>query len=61
MTADHDFAILAAELGTPPKVILLAAMNYGTHEAAGLIRRNILRIRDFEQSAEPVMTLRSGR
>lgn len=53
VTADHDFETLAAELGTPPKVILLAVMNYGTHEAANLIRRNVLRITDFELSTEP--------
>ena len=50
VTADDDFEKLSEQLGFPPKVILLANCNYPTRVAATLLRRNSIRIHEFERS-----------
>lgn len=55
ITADADFIDLARTKGAPPKVIRLERMNYTTALAANLIRKNAIRIFEFERSPESVL------
>jgi predicted nuclease of predicted toxin-antitoxin system len=57
VTADTDFVRLSARYGAPPKVIRLERMDYSTHIAASLIRRNALTIAHFEKSKRNVLVL----
>jgi predicted nuclease of predicted toxin-antitoxin system len=48
LTKDKDFANLCITRGAPPKVILLQIGNCSTRIVADLIRRNSVRLTDFD-------------
>jgi predicted nuclease of predicted toxin-antitoxin system len=58
LSADSDFVELANQRGAPPKVVHLARMAYRTREAAELIRRNAVRIAEFDNSDDAALILR---
>lgn len=58
VSADSDFLDLAARRGRPPAVIHLANCNYRTRLVEDLLRRNSLRIAEFENSDRAVLVLR---
>jgi predicted nuclease of predicted toxin-antitoxin system len=58
LSADSDFVELANRLGPPPKLVYLAKMAYLTREAAELIRRNAVRIAEFNKSDDALLILR---
>ena len=59
VTADSDFLGLAEERGAPPKVVRLEKCDYRTARVEGLLRRNALRIVEFERSARAVLIIRN--
>ena len=58
VTADNDFDKLSERFGFPPKVVLLAHCNYPTRVAAAMLRRNSIRIYEFERSDIGLLVLR---
>lgn len=52
VSADADFYELATTNGPPPKVIWLRRWTHPTHDAEDLLRRNALRITEFERDPE---------
>lgn len=58
VTADSDFIGLSQEYGYPPKVIRIEKCTFRTAEVEALIRRNAIRIVEFETSEAAVLTLR---
>jgi len=52
VSADADFYELATTTGPPPKVIWLRRWTHPTKDAEDLLRRNALRITDFERDRE---------
>ncbi len=58
LSADSDFVELANRRGAPPKLVSLAKMAYRTREAAELIRRNAVRMAEFDKSDDAVLILR---
>ena len=51
-TTDADFFDLAANLGPPPKVIWLRRWSHPTLDAEELLRREAVRITQFESDPE---------
>ena len=51
LTKDKDFAHLSIAWGAPPKVILLNIGNCSTGAIERIVRRNAVRLSDFEQDA----------
>jgi predicted nuclease of predicted toxin-antitoxin system len=60
VTADSDFVQLAQERGAPPKVIRIEKCDFRTAEVENLLRRNAIRIAEFEQSNSALLVLRSA-
>jgi predicted nuclease of predicted toxin-antitoxin system len=60
VTADADFVELSRERGFPPKVIRIEKCTFRTAEVEELIRRNAVRIAEFERSDAAMMALRKG-
>jgi predicted nuclease of predicted toxin-antitoxin system len=58
LTADSDFTTLSRERGAPPRVIRIENCSLRTAEVEALLRRNAVRIADFEQSVKPLLLLR---
>jgi predicted nuclease of predicted toxin-antitoxin system len=52
LTADADFFVLATTLGPPPKVIWLRRWTHPTRDAENVLRREAIRIVQFERDAE---------
>lgn len=52
LTADADFFELAASQGPPPKVLWLRRWTHPTRDAETVLRREALRITQFELDAE---------
>ncbi len=52
VTADADFYELATTIGPPPKVIWLRRWRHPTRDAEELLRRNGVRIAEFESDPE---------
>ena len=57
VTADADFIQLAEQRGPPPKVIRIEKCDFRTAEVENLIRRNAIRIVEFERSSQSLLTL----
>ena len=58
LTADKDFAAMAAKLGSPPKVIRLDRHNYSTQVVEEVIRRDLDLIFAFLRSSDtPLLVL----
>jgi predicted nuclease of predicted toxin-antitoxin system len=55
LTKDKDFANLGIAWGAPPKVILLQTGNCSTTSIEGIVRKNAVRLSDFE--ADPKRSL----
>jgi predicted nuclease of predicted toxin-antitoxin system len=51
LTKDKDFASLSIAWGPPPKVILLQTGNCSTAAIERIVRRNAVRLSDFENDA----------
>jgi predicted nuclease of predicted toxin-antitoxin system len=51
LTKDKDFAGLSLAWGAPPQVILLQTGNCATSELVRLVRKNAVRLSDFERDA----------
>ncbi|HEY3457653.1 MAG TPA: DUF5615 family PIN-like protein [Bryobacteraceae bacterium] len=58
LTADSDLKTLAAQLGTPPKVIQIVECNFSTRQAEELLRREAIRISEFLTSDQSVLLLK---
>lgn len=58
VTADADFVQLSQERNFPPKVIRIEKCTFKTAEVEELIRRNAVRIAEFERSDRPLLILR---
>ena len=52
LTKDKDYANFSLAWGAPPKVILLQTGNCSTDRLLGLIRRNAIRLADFESDVK---------
>jgi len=52
VSADADFYELATTIGPPPKVIWLRRWTHPTRDAEDLLRRNAIRIAEFERDPE---------
>jgi predicted nuclease of predicted toxin-antitoxin system len=52
LTADADFFELATTLGPPPKVLWLRRWNHPTRDAESVLRREAIRIAQFENDPE---------
>jgi predicted nuclease of predicted toxin-antitoxin system len=52
LTKDKDFANLSFAWGAPPKVILLLIGNCSTAELVKMIRKNAVRLSEFEKDAK---------
>lgn len=52
VSADSDFYQLAINVGPPPKVIWLKGCDYGTAMVENLMRREAIRIAEFEKDPE---------
>jgi predicted nuclease of predicted toxin-antitoxin system len=52
LTADADFFELTTSHGPPPKVLWLRRWNQPTRDAESVLRRNALRIAQFEMDAD---------
>ena len=51
LTKDKDFANLSIAWGAPPKVILLQTGNCSTERLIGIVRKNAVRLTDFEKDS----------
>lgn len=60
VTADSDFIDLAKSRGAPPKVVRLENCNYRTSRVEDLLRRNAVRLTEFEQTEQAVLTIRNS-
>jgi predicted nuclease of predicted toxin-antitoxin system len=60
VTADSDFVAISRERGWPPKVIHIERCAFRTNEVEQLVRRNAIRIAEFESSGAAVLTLRQN-
>jgi predicted nuclease of predicted toxin-antitoxin system len=60
VTADSDFIDLAKSRGAPPKVVWLENCNYRTSRVEDLLRRNAVRLTEFEQTEQAVLTIRNA-
>ena len=58
VTADTDFPALAKEHGAPPKVIRLENCNHRTAQVEAPLRRNAVRIGEWEQSSGSILIIR---
>ena len=59
LTKDKDFASISLTRGAPPKVILLQTGNCSTDEILTVVRRNAIRLAEFESDAQqPLLILR---
>lgn len=58
VTTDADFVQLAVQRGSPPKVIRIERCDFRTAEVENLLRRNAIRIAEFERSDLAVLVLR---
>jgi predicted nuclease of predicted toxin-antitoxin system len=58
MTADADFDQLLEQRGPPPKIIRIENCNFRTAEVENLVRRNAIRIAEFERSDAALLVLR---
>ena len=58
VTADSDFIHLSEDRGFPPKVIRIEKCEFRTVQVEELIRRNAVRIAEFEQSDQAILILR---
>jgi predicted nuclease of predicted toxin-antitoxin system len=52
LTKDKDFSNLSVAWGAPPQVILLQTGNCSTMETGRIIRRNAVRLAEFEKDAK---------
>jgi predicted nuclease of predicted toxin-antitoxin system len=52
LTKDKDFANLSLAWGAPPKVILLQTGNCSTAKIIRIIRKNAVRLSEFEKDAK---------
>jgi predicted nuclease of predicted toxin-antitoxin system len=52
LTKDKDFASLSHARGAPPKVILLQTGNCSADEVLSIVRRNAIRLTDFDGDAQ---------
>ncbi len=52
LTADADFFELVTTLGPPPKVLWLRRWTHPTRDAEGVLRREAIRIAQFEKDSE---------
>lgn len=52
LTADANFFELATNLGPPPKVLWLRRWTHPTRDAEGVLRREVIRIAQFEKDSE---------
>lgn len=59
MTADSDFLALSQQFGSPPKVVRIENCSIRTAAVEALIRRNAVRLADFEGSERPLLILKS--
>jgi len=60
VTTDADFIQISRTRGFPPKVIRIEKCTFRTAEVEELIRRNAVRIAEFEQSDGAVLGLRKA-
>lgn len=58
LTADSDFVDLARTRGAPPQVIRIENCVLRTAAVESLIRRNAVRIAEFERSGKALLVLR---
>jgi predicted nuclease of predicted toxin-antitoxin system len=58
VTTDADFIELVEKRGPPPKVIRIEKCDFRTAEVENLLRRNAIRIAEFEQSDLALLVLR---
>jgi predicted nuclease of predicted toxin-antitoxin system len=58
VTADLDFVQLSQLRGAPPKVIRIEKCDFRTAEVENLLRRNAIRIAEFERSDLTLLVLR---
>jgi predicted nuclease of predicted toxin-antitoxin system len=52
VTKDRDFASLSLAWGAPPKVILLQTGNCSTAEVIAILRKNAVRLSEFEKDVQ---------
>jgi predicted nuclease of predicted toxin-antitoxin system len=57
LTKDKDFASLCLARGAPPKVILLQTGNCSTDEILTIVRRNAIRLAEFESDAQRALLI----
>jgi predicted nuclease of predicted toxin-antitoxin system len=58
VTADADFVQTVQERGAPPKVIRIEKCDFRTSEVENVLRRNAIRIAEFERSDLGLLVLR---
>jgi predicted nuclease of predicted toxin-antitoxin system len=57
LTKDKDFASLSLARGAPSKVILLQTGSCSTDEVLDLVRRNAIRLAEFEDDAQRALLI----
>ncbi|MGB7985257.1 MAG: DUF5615 family PIN-like protein [Terracidiphilus sp.] len=57
LTKDKDFASLSLTRGAPPKVILLQTGNCSVDEVLTVVRRNAIRLVDFDGDAQRALLI----
>jgi predicted nuclease of predicted toxin-antitoxin system len=57
ITSDSDFAHLSRDRGAPPNVIHIERCTFRTDEVESLIRRNAIRIAEFDRSYRALMVI----
>ncbi|MGD0829653.1 MAG: DUF5615 family PIN-like protein [Terracidiphilus sp.] len=57
LTKDKDFANLSLAQGAPPKVILLQTGNCSTDDVLSIVRRNAIRLADFDEDAQRALLI----
>ena len=57
LTKDKDFASLSLTRGAPPKVILLQTGNCSADEVLSIVRRNAIRLADFDGDAQRALLI----